>query len=365
MADTETAVTAPATDGTVESAALDIKKRMDEAAAAPPPKETPPPKEGAPEPKADAAPPEGEELENFLTGDADSGQEPGEGDAGRKPTIDAPAGWTADEKTWFETLEPARQESILRQYKTTQASEARRQNEHYAAMQQTEQVMRATTQERQQLQAALQNYADPLLAEYSRNFADVINGQIDPVVMARTDPVRYTEYQAYQDKFRQIDEHSQRLGQWQAQQEEQNLMQFRHAENGRLTELMPALKDPVKFARFDKDISEYLVSKGFQPMHIAKASAEELTIAYKAALYDRAVGKKPAAATQTGNAAAAPAPAQQRQAPRVMKPGTGTSNSGSDDEYAAMANKARRTGTVEDAAGMIRAQMKQRQGGRK
>src|SRR5687767_3637662 len=36
-------------------------------------------------------------------------------------TIEYPPGWNADDQAWFDTLEPARQEAILRREKGTQA----------------------------------------------------------------------------------------------------------------------------------------------------------------------------------------------------------------------------------------------------
>lgn len=277
-------------------------------------------------------------------------EQAGEPDTGEKPTIDPPAGWTAADKEWFKTLEPERQESILRSYKGAQAAEARRANEHAEAMQRLQTEAQQAAQERQALAHALGQYANPLKQEFQQRFADVLSGQIDVVSLSRMDPARFSEFQAYQEKFRQIEQTEQALSQRAQFEEQQNLQKFRETQNARVRDLLPELKSDEAWRKFDADVSNYALELGIAPDRIVRADADELTVLYKAMMWDRAKSAQSAPRPVTP-----PAP---KPVPKVLKPSNGDAQSRVDDVYAAARNKARRTGDLEDVASAISAKMK-------
>ena len=343
------ALAATATEGTVETAADSILKKMEAQSAE---REAPKP---APVQSAEiAAAPDAQEMPVQETADA---VDPTEGtDTGQEPTIDAPAGFTADEKEWFKTLEPARQESILRQYKATQAAEARRQNEYQAELRRVQQEAEQAATMRQQFEVALGQYKTPLQAEFERRFPDIVQGQIDPVTLARTDPGRFQELQAFQMRFNEVAQTENQLAQMREQEEAANLQRFRQTENKRLAEMV-GLKTAEEFSKFDAEVSDYMLKQGAPPEVIVKMPAEYHLTAWKAMQWDKAKAAQNAPKTAAPAQGAAPQ-ALMRQPPKMLKPSNGNAgNKPSDDQYTAARNKARKTGAVEDAAGAIRALM--------
>lgn len=288
------------------------------------------------------------EMPPAENGDAVA-EQAGQNDTGEQPTIEPPAGWTTEHKEWFKSLDPVRQEFLLRRDKEHQRAEARRANEHAELQRQLQSEAQQAAQERQALAQALGQYKDPLKLEFQQRFYDVLSGQIDPVSLARHDPARFAEYQAYQEKFNHIAATEQALQARAQQEEEARFSQFRKAENERLTELIPELKTKEAFEKFDVDVSNYGLSLGLPAERIRQASADELTILHKAMMWDRAKAAQAAAPKVT--------PPPQKPVPKVLKPSNGADQSRTDDKYAAARNKARRTGDVEDVASAIRAKM--------
>ena len=343
MTDEPQAVTAelPATEGTVESAAQLIKTKREDIQT-----DQEIPQEIKPD-DVEIEIPDGEAI------DVEAGTEGP--DAGKTPTIPAPAGWTPEEKEWFGTLEPARQESILRQYKSVQASEARRQNEYQEELRAARAEADAAKQERQQLGFALQNYVNPLMQEFQGRFADVLQGRIDPIQLSRQDPARFAEFQAYQERFRQIETTQRAIAERERYEQEQEVGTFRQRENARLQELIPELKDPEKFNRYDVEVSQFLTGLGIPPERVVQASADELSLAYDAMRWRRAVAAKKAQVNRPPAPVREPGQPPPPQAPRVLKPSSGNASSGQSEQLAAATKTARRTGDVEDVAAMIRA----------
>lgn len=289
------------------------------------------------------------EMPPAENGDAVA-EQAGQNDTGEQPTIEPPAGWTTEHKEWFKSLDPVRQEFLLRRDKEHQRAEARRANEHAELQRQLQTEAQQAAQERQALAHALGQYANPLKQEFQQRFADVLSGQIDVVSLSRMDPARFSEFQAYQEKFRQIEQTEQALNQRAQFEEQQNLQKFRETQNARVRDLLPELKSDEAWRKFDADVSNYALELGIAPDRIVRADADELTVLYKAMMWDRAKSAQSAPKPATP-----PAP---KPVPKVLKPSNGDAQSRVDDVYAAARNKARRTGDLEDVASAISAKMK-------
>src|SRR5262249_39528442 len=121
----------------------------------------------------------------------------------------------------------------------------------------------AAAQERQYLAQALQHYQVPLVAEFRQKFEDVVTGKITPVQLAQSDPVRFSEFQAYQTQFGQIQNAQAQLAHKAAEDAQAALVDLRTVENAKIVEALPELQDEGKRKAFDSDISQFLTGLGY------------------------------------------------------------------------------------------------------
>jgi len=338
-------------DGSIESAVAQIAEARAESA-----KPEPKIKPEAPEPAEVTATVEpSEEMPEVSTEEPDATPEDDSDTV--QPTIAAPDGWTAEDKAWFDTLEPARQEAILRREKGTQAAESRRQNEHTTAIREATAKAQAAEQERQYFASVLQQYKNPLVLSFQQRFADVLRGEMD-ILRLSQDPQRWNEYQGYQAKFTQMGQQEQLLSQRAQEAERERLDAHVETRNAQLIEAMPDLKDPAKFQKFDERISDFLLGKGIPAERIRQAAFVDLEIAYDALRWRDAQKAKAAVPKPQPNAGQPQG--NVRQMPRVMKPGMGNSSGAADDKIAAIDQRAQKSGSVDDAAARIRARLGRR-----
>lgn len=331
----------PTNDGSLESAAAALSEARKEAQSPEPADTAPAATDSTPQEMPDASP---------ETHDATPEDNPDT----VTTTIAYPPGWNAEDQAWFDTLEPARQEAILRREKGTQAAESRRQNEHQAALKAAQEAAEQAAQERQYLQSSIQHYKHPIETAYRKQFADVISGQMDLFHLSQTD--RWATYQAFQAEFSRIGQVEQQLAQRAEHEEQARLSQHIEARNNQIIDAKPELKDPAKFQQFDADVTTYLRDLKIPDERIARVSFEELQIVEKAMLWDRAQKAKanvpkPQLQTKPGQVAI---PGHVRSLPRVMRPGASGSGGGNDERKAAIDQRARQTGSVDDAAERLR-----------
>lgn len=274
--------------------------------------------------------------------------------ADQESPIEPPARWTAEDKEWFKTLPPDRQERILRGEQGQRAAEVKRQQELAAERERYQQEAQAAAQERQYFQSRIQQYRHPVEDAFRQQFADVISGQTDLFRLAQ-DQQRWPIYQAFQAKFHQIAEAEQMLSHRAQQDEQARLSQYIEARNTKLFETRPELKDPAKFQKFDEDVTTYLRGYNVPDDRIGKISYEELDIVEKAMKWDAAqkakanVPKPP----QPGPGQTRVQP-HVRALPRVIKPGTPSDAGVGDEKITAIDQRARQSGSVDDAAERLR-----------
>lgn len=291
--------------------------------------------------------PEAQEDEPDATPD-------GPDDTGDTPTIAPPSGWTAEDQEWFKSLEPARQEVILRREKQHQAAESRRQNEHNEALTKANAKAEERSRALQYAESVIQNYRHPLEQAYRRDFGDVLSGQMDLFRLAQ-DQRRWPAYQAYQTQFQQLAQHEHAVKQQREADESERLADFVEARNNRILEERPEFKDPAKFEAFDTEVTKYLLDLQTPVERIRQISYEELMVVEKAMKWDKAQAAK-ANAPKTPPQQQKPGPGQTmvqshvRQVPRVLKPGSGGNGSGTDDRFADAQSQLRKTGSTDDAA---------------
>jgi hypothetical protein len=336
------------TGTTVEGAAEALGKAR-EAASQEDRTRQPEPADTAPA-ATDDAPQESPPDQQEAAADAEQQTEP---DA-EQPTIGAPSWFNAEERELFAALPPEQQQAVQRLAHSTKAAESRRQNEHQAALRQAEEAAQIAAQERQHFQSQLQHYKHPIVSAFQHEFADVLQGKTDHFRLAQ-DTERWGRYQAFQSEFQRIAQVEQQLSQHQ-QQERTALMQ-KHVEsrNAQLIEARPELKDPDKFQKYDSEVTEYLRGYGVPDERIAQVNFKELSIVEKAMKWD-AAQKAKAQAPKMPQAGPGQKviPSHVRALPKVIKPGVPNGGGAHDEKIAAIDQRARNTGSVDDAAARLR-----------
>ena len=339
-----------AVESTLENAAADIGK-LREAASEPAATEQKP--EGAPEATQEKEMPEAHDDAPDAT--------PEDNDDTGEPTIAAPSGWTAEDKEWFATLEPARQEVILRRERQLQATQSRAQNDHAVALREAQAARDAAAQERHYLKTALNQYKPQLVASYEAEFSDLVRGETDLFRLAQQ-PERWARYQAYQQSYAQLAQTEQAMAK-QAEVEDRERWETNvTARNSRIIEAKPELKDPAKFQAFDNEVSGYLLERGIPADAIRRISFDELQIAEKAMNWDKAQKAKanPPAKPQALAPGQVKVTEHVRMVPKVMKPGTSRGDGAADDQIDAKRKTLRETGSLDDAAAAFAAMRRKR-----
>lgn len=253
-------------------------------------------------------------------------------DAGDSPSVDAPAGWTPEDQAWFKSLPPEKQAVLAKREREFRANESKRHNEHAEHLKAVEVEKEQAKIERQHLSQALQTYAHPLIADFEREFADLVKGETNALKIQADDPLRFQRLQAFQQEFGRIRAANEAIAAKAQEDGQRAMVEFRARENDKLIEAVPEFRDPKKREVFDREITAYLRNNGMPDERIVRASAGELTLARKAMLYDRAQEARTAAekaAKQTTT-----------PAPRVIRPGAGGQGPGVADDALAKARKA-------------------------
>lgn len=282
---------------------------------------------------------------------------PAPDDAGEDPSVDAPAGWTAEDRAWFQSLPLERQAIVAKREREFRANESRRHNEHAEHLRAVEAEKVAAQTERQHLSQALQTYAHPLLADFEREFPDLIAGQTNALKIQGEDPLRFQRLQAFQQEFGRLRAANDAIAQRAVQDSERAQHEFRAAENAKLIEAVPEFRDPKKRDVFDREITAHLRNSGFRDEEIMRADARYLLQARKAMLYDKAQEARKAAeqAAKTTNGT---------PAPRVMRPGAGGQGPGAAGDALAKARQAVQANPGDEAAIVAFMQAKRAAAGR-
>lgn len=275
------------------------------------------------------------------TGDTDEGEEdasPAVDPEDSLPPIEAPSGWNAEEKTLFSSLPRNVQETLLRRA-SDQTKEVRRlQNETADNRKKFDAAMAQVNQERQQLAAQIQQNGDALYTEFQSKFSDVT----DPVQLAQTDPLRYTEWQAYVAKITAQRSQAVHLQQQQEIQRQENLRTYRSKQNDELRDLVPSLKDDAAFEKFDTEVTNYLIKQGFPEQEIIGASAKSLAIVHDAMQWRKAQASRKTQEAKVANV------------PKVMKPGAKRDVDVKAEQTTKLRSNLHKTGSLDAFAAAIR-----------
>ena len=297
-------------------------------------------------PERDNPPAETARAEESPTGDATPQDTAPSGDEQKaepaeQPPIAPPASWDADAKTRFAKLPREDQEYLIKRESDRDRELRRMQNETAERSKAFEAERAKLAQQLPPFQQQLAQLTAALNNQVMSEFAD-IKGPEDLARMAETDPARYVRFDARMRLLQQANQAQQQLRQ---QQEEQNAREAEkrfERESAELKRLVPELMDEKSGREQRKALADFLIEEhGFPPEQVNNlVDAKSINIAWKAMKWDRA--QKAAAAAKVVNL------------PRSMKPGTGSGPRESDDDrQAALVQRARKTGSVKDAAAAI------------
>ncbi len=253
----------------------------------------------------DDAPETASEEDDQTAGDEDDDAEPEAEVDPEQPAIDPPASWDAEHKAKFATLPRDVQEYLL-------ARETER-DRGVSAQQQRASEARQRAEAEAQAVAALKPQIETL-AEQARQQLDRWSG-MDATAwqnLAQTDPNRYVALKAQHDadvqRVQQLDAAREKAEavEWQA---------FANKQTARLPEIAPNIAGDPKV---QAEVFEYIVKSDpdIKPEDVRWITAEQMVIAHKAMLYDRAQAPQPKPQGKkviTAKPSTPPAPMQQRQ----------------------------------------------------
>lgn len=266
------------------------------------------------------------EPEEEPTADAEDEEEPEAED----PPIQAPHSWDKDAKERFAKLDRETQEYLVNRENERDRAVSQKLNE---AAEQRKSFEEASAKVEQYVQSMAQ-----IAEKASKVFADRwqnVNWQ----ELAQSNPAEYVRLEA-QFKAEQATLHQTQQAQQKAEQIE--LAQFTQREGQRLQELAPEL---AQSAEKKAELAKYLTDGGVSQENLKWASATELSIAYKAMMYDR-LQAQPAPTK----------PRSEKPAPKTVRPAAEAKSKPRRVQQAESAMKRlSKSGSVEDAIAALNA----------
>lgn len=256
------------------------------------------------------------------------------------PPIEPPVSWDADAKNRFSKLSREDQEYLVKRESDRDRELRRLQNETAEQRKAFEAERQKLNQQLPPFQQQLSQLTQALTQQVMSEFAD-IKGPEDLARMAETDPSRYVRFDARMKLIQQAQAAQQQL---RAQEDEQRRIEEdrRFAQEAEaLKKLVPELMDEKSGKENRRALAEYLKGEGFPAQQVENlVDSKAIHIAWKAMQFDK--GQKAAAAAKVINL------------PRPVKPGTGSGQNEADAERtAALVQRARKSGSVADAAAAI------------
>jgi len=255
-----------------------------------------------------------------------------------------PSGWSDADRELWSSLTPEVQAKLEAREKARDAGIRKRLQEADSVKKSADTLAEQLKAERQKLAPILQSTQNQLIAQLVEQFPGVDPRNPASVTQfALEHPERYPAYDALWKQIGAVAHQQKRQEAEQKQREEAEYNTFAESRVSRLLELDETLKDPAKSAAFEKEIVEYLMEgNGYgkiDPERIKLYTAEELLMARKARLYDKAMAalkKSPPA-----------------KVPAVAKPGAGVEG-GKTEKEAALEKRLKKSGSVEDAVELLR-----------
>jgi hypothetical protein len=286
----------------------------------------------------------------------DATQDPGEKTESADPAQDAPPiepprSWTKEDKELFASLPRATQERLAERERSRESDFLRRQNEAAEKLKGLSAKEQTVEQARQHYEAALPQLLATLQSQQAGEFAD-IKSMADVERLAREDWPRYLLWDLQQKKIAEV---GQQLVTAQYRQVVEKLAQFTDfakRQDDLFKEKVPDMADEAKAAELQKKALAVLSDLGFEEAELAQSWNGQKDLSLRdhrvqllirdATLWREAQAKVKAAAT--------------RPVPPVQRPGAAPSQgAASEAQIQALNKRLETTGSLRDAAALVRA----------
>lgn len=289
----------------------------------------------------------GEEAE----GSADPAAEAAEKAAGEQPPIEPPRSWTKEDKELFASLPRATQERLAERERLRESDFLRRQNEAAEKLKGLSAKEQAVEQARQHYEAALPQLLATLQQQQAGEFAD-IKSMADVERLAREDWPRYLLWDLQQKKIAEVGQQLMAAQHRQAAEKVQQFSEFAKREDSLFREKVPDMADEGKAAELQKKALAVLSDLGFDEAELAQSwnGAKDLS------LRDHRVQLLIRDATLWREAQAKAKAAAVKPVPPVQRPGAAPSRgAASEAQVQALSKRLETTGSLRDAAALLRA----------
>jgi hypothetical protein len=286
------------------------------------------------------------------TQDADPAASDPRADAGTDlPPIEPPRSWTKEDKDLFTSLPRDTQERIAERERSREGDFSRRQQEAAEKSKALEAERSKAEQARQQYEAALPQLLQTLQQQQAGEFAD-IRTLADVERLAREDWPRYALWDVQQKKIGEVAQQLMLAQQRQAQQRVQHFSEFARREDDLFKEKVPDMADAKRAAGLQTAALAVLKDLGFQETELAQSWHGQKDLS----LRDHRVQLLIRDATLWRDAQAKAKAAATRPVPPVQRPGVSQPKGAAHEaQVQALTTKLEKTGSLKDAAALLRA----------
>jgi hypothetical protein len=213
------------------------------------------------------------------------------------PSIEPPRSWTKEQKDEFSGLPRHVQEIVAQREQEREATLRRSQNEAAEQRKALEAKHAEAEQTRKDHEEKLFEYERRLNYETMKEFDDIRNWD-DVRNLARTDPIRYGEWQAAQSQLQDIKAQADQARQRRQSEEQSTFQKFASEQDQIASDRIPDLKNPEKSKAAQELALNWLRKSGFsdedlagswngqKPLYLRDAKLQEM--AFKAAKWDAA-----------------------------------------------------------------------------
>ena len=284
-------------------------------------------------------------------------QDPGEKTEGTDPAadepppIEPPRSWTKEDKELFASLPRATQERLAERERSRESDFLRRQNEAAEKLKGLSAKEQTVEQARQHYEAALPQLLATLQSQQAGEFADV-KSMADVERLAREDWPRYLLWDLQQKKIAEVGQQLLAAQHRQVVEKLAKFTDFAKRQDDLFKEKVPDMADEAKAAELQKKALAVLSDLGFDEAELAQSWNGQKDLSLRdhrvqllirdATLWREAQAKAKAAAT--------------RPVPPVQRPGAAPSQgAGSEAQIQALNKRLETTGSLRDAAALVRA----------
>lgn len=292
--------------------------------------------------EAEAAPPAEE-----SSGETDQADEPAD-----VPPLDPPRSWTKEDKELFTALPRESQQRLIDLDRARELEVRRGQNEAAEQRKALEAERKAAEQERQKYEAELPNLLQTIQRYAASEFGDIKSSD-DARKLAVEDPARYVQFLALQQEYARAAD-IQRQAQARMESEQSKAFEtFKTEETKKFLDKAPEFADPAKASQLQTEARALFDDVGLTSDEFDALAAGKSGIS----IHDHRVQLivRDALRFRAAQRAAKAAPA--KPVPPVQRPGTAASRGEKRSaDIETLKNNLKRTGSVKDAAALLRAQ---------